>query len=276
MTATEVRLLVGGDKIGGDSGLFGPESVTWRVHGHRATLIGGMRALLVQALHPLAMAGVAEHSDYRSDPWGRLRRTSEFMMVATYGTSAAAEAFGARVQAVHAHVQGVDPLTGRHYRAGDPELLAWVHNVLAHSLLLAKRRYGGGIAQEDANRYLVEMVRMAELVGTPRDLVPTTTSDLRDYLRGVEGLVASPVAKQAARIILAPPLPLAIRPLWAIPAAAAVGLVPARLRAMYGFPWFAPADPAVRAGMTALFGVLGAVSPGGPPAQRAAEARLAA
>ena len=72
--------------IRGDSGLFGPESVTWRVHGHPSTLIGGMRALLVQALHPLAMAGVAEHSDYRTDPWGRLRRTSEFVMVATYGT----------------------------------------------------------------------------------------------------------------------------------------------------------------------------------------------
>src|ERR1700730_5596627 len=141
MTATEIRLLAGGDMIGGDSGLFGPQSVTWKVHGHPSTLIGGMRALLVQALHPLAMAGVAEHSDYRSDPWGRLRRTSEFVMVATYGTSAAAQAFGAQVQAVHAHVQGVDQVTGRPYRAGDPELLAWVHNVLAHSLLLAKRRY---------------------------------------------------------------------------------------------------------------------------------------
>ena len=262
--------------IGGDRGLFGPESVTWKVHGHRATLIGGMRALLVQALHPLAMAGVAEHSDYRSDPWGRLRRTSEFLMVATYGTTAAAQAFGQQVQVVHAHVHGVDPVTGRPYRADDPELLAWVHNVLAHSLLLAKRRYGGGISQADANAYLVEMVRMAELVGTPRDLVPTTTGDLGEYLRGVEGLVASAVAKRAARIVLAPPLPLAARPLWAIPAAAAVGLVPARLRAMYGFPWFAPADPAVRAAMTALFGVLGVVAPGGPPAQRAALARLAA
>src|ERR1700682_3805150 len=116
MTATEARLLVGGDMIGGDRGLFGPQSVTWKVHGHRSTLIGGMRALLVQALHPLAMAGVAEHSDYRSDPWGRLRRTSEFVMVATYGTTAAAQAFGERVQVVHAHVHGVDPVTGRRYQ----------------------------------------------------------------------------------------------------------------------------------------------------------------
>ena len=262
--------------ISGDSGLFGPESVTWKVHGHPATLIGGMRALLVQALHPLAMAGVAEHSDFRSDPWGRLRRTSEFVMVATYGTTAEAEAFGERVQRVHRRVQGIDPVTGRSYRAGDPELLAWVHNVLAHSLLLAKRRYGGGISKAEADRYLVEMVRMAELVGTPPGLVPTTTGDLGDYLRGVRGLVASPVAKQAAHVVLAPPLPLAARPLWAVPAGAAVGLVPARLRAMYGFPWFAPADPAVRAAMTALFGVVGLVSPGGPPARRAAEARLAA
>jgi uncharacterized protein (DUF2236 family) len=262
--------------IRGDSGLFGPESVTWRVHGHPSTLIGGMRALLVQALHPLAMAGVAEHSDYRTDPWGRLRRTSEFVMVATYGSAAEAEAIGNQVRAVHTHVRGIDPVTGRAYRADDPELLAFVHNVLAHSLLLAKRRYGGGISKTDADAYLVEMVRMAELVGTPAALVPTTSGDLRDYLRGVQGLVASPVAKRAARVVLAPPLPLAARPLWVVPAGAAVGLLPARLRAMYGFCWFTPADPAVRAGMTALFGVLGRVSPGGPPARRAAEARMAA
>jgi uncharacterized protein (DUF2236 family) len=262
--------------IRGDSGLFGPESVTWRVHGHPSTLIGGMRALLIQALHPLAMAGVAEHSDYRSDPWGRLRRTSEFVMVSTYGTAAEAIALGEQVQAVHTHVRGIDPVTGRPYRADDPELLAFVHNVLAHSLLMAKRRYGGGISKADADAYLVEMVRMAELVGTPRALVATTTGDLSDYLRGVQGLVASPVAKRAARVVLAPPLPLAARPLWVIPAGAAVGLLPARLRALYGFCWFPPADPAVRAGMTALFGVLGRVSPGGPPARRAAEARLAA
>jgi uncharacterized protein (DUF2236 family) len=259
-----------------DTGLFGPESVTWRVHSHPATLVGGMRALLVQALHPLAMAGVAQHSDYRSDPWGRMQRTSEFVMTATYGTTREAREFGERVKTVHLRVHGVDPVTGRAYRADDPELLAWVHNVLAHSLLLAKRRYGGGLSDRDANRYLSEMVRMAELVGTPPALVPTTVADLRRYLRGMEGLVASPIAKEAAHLVLTPPLPLAVRPLWAVPAAAAVGLLPGRVRAMYGLPWFAPADPAVRAAMTALFGVLDRMSPGGPPARRAAEARLAA
>jgi uncharacterized protein (DUF2236 family) len=259
-----------------DSGLFGPDSVTWRVHSHPSTLIGGMRALLVQALHPLAMAGVAQHSDFEADPWGRMQRTSEFVMVATYGTTAEARAAGDRVRTVHLRVRGVDPVTGRSYRADDPELLAWVHNALAHSLLLAKRRYGGGLSNADADRYLAEMVRMAELVGTPPALVPTSLDDLRDYLKGMEGLVASPLAKRAARLVLSPPLPLAVRPLWAVPAAAAVGLLPSRVRAMYGFPWFPPADPAVRAAMTALFGVLDAMSPGGPPARRAAEARLVA
>ncbi len=259
-----------------DAGLFGPGSVTWRVHSHPATLIGGLRALLVQALHPLAMAGVAQHSDYRADPWDRMRRTSEFVMVATYGSTAEARALGERVKTVHRRVRGLDPVTGRPYRADDPELLAWVHNVLAHSLLKAKRRYGGGLSDADADRYLAEMVRMAELVGTPPELVATTRRELRSYLRGMEGLVASPIAKQAARLVLAPPLPLAARPLWAVPAGAAVGLLPARLRAMYGLPWFPPADPAVRAAVTALFGVLDKMSPGGPPARRAAEARLAA
>jgi uncharacterized protein (DUF2236 family) len=196
--------------------------------------------------------------------------------VATYGTTAEAREFGDRVKTVHVRVHGVDPVTGRPYRADDPELLAWVHNVLADSLLMAKRRYGGGLSDRDANRYLSEMVRMAELVGTPPALVPTTVADLRSYLRSVDGLVASPLAKDAARLVLAPPLPLAVRPLWAVPAAAAVGLMPGRMRAMYGLPWFPPADPALRAAITAVFGVLDRMSPGGPPARRAAEARLAA
>src|SRR5579864_1810491 len=103
MTATHSRLLAGGDMIDGDRGLVGPQSVTWKVHGHPATLIGGMRALLVQALHPLAMAGVAEHSDYRSDPWGRLHRTAAFIAATTYGTTAEADAAIARVHTIHEH-----------------------------------------------------------------------------------------------------------------------------------------------------------------------------
>src|SRR4051794_41750528 len=96
----------------GDPGLFGPDSVTWRVHAAPSMLVGGLRALLVQALQPLAMAGVDQHSDYHDDPWGRLRRTTEYVLTTTYGDTATAEHAGAVVRAVHRHVRGVDVFTG--------------------------------------------------------------------------------------------------------------------------------------------------------------------
>ena len=154
-----------------DTGLFGPDSMAWRVHADPSMIVGGMRALLLQALNPRAMAGVADHSAYRKDPWGRFARTAAFVATTTYGTTAEAEAIAARVRRVHLRVNGREPTTGATYSADDPDLLAWVHNVLAHSLLLAKQRYGGGLSRRDAEQYLREMVRMAELVGTPRDLV---------------------------------------------------------------------------------------------------------
>ena len=257
-----------------DVGLFGPGSVTWDVHSDPISLLGGMRALLVQALNPLAMAGVAQHSDFRHDPWGRLKRTAEFVSTATYGTTADAERFGLQIQAIHARVHGVDDITGRPYRADDPELLAWVHNVLVSSLLTAKKRYGGGISDADADRYLTEMVRMAELVGTPAELVPTSVAALRVYFRHAE-LVASPLTKVAARTVLAPPVPAKLRPLWAVLDAAVVGLLPPQARRLYRLPWVpAPADRPVRAAFAALFGTAKLIIPPAPD-RRAAEARLA-
>ena len=255
-------------------GLFGPQSVTWKVNSDPAMVVGGMRALLVQALNPLAMAGVDQHSNFREDSWGRFERTSQFIMTSTFGTRAEAEALGARVRRIHDGVRGTDPVTGRAYWAGQPELLAWVHNVLAHSLVVAKQRYGGGLSRVDADRYLTEMVRMAELVGTPAALVPTTMPDLRDYLRGEE-LVASPLAQEAKWAVLTPPLPLRVRPVWAVLDTAAVGLLPARVRRLYRLPWFTPASPAVRLAATVGFGALELLLPG-PPERRRAEARLAA
>src|SRR5256885_8630678 len=131
MTYCAQRGTVGtlGIMTSGDPGLFGPDSVTWRVHAAPSMLIGGLRALLVQALHPLAMAGVHQHSDYRDNPWGRLRRTSEYVLITTYGDTETAARAGAVVRAVHRRISGVDPVTGRAYRADDPELLAWIHNL---------------------------------------------------------------------------------------------------------------------------------------------------
>src|SRR3954465_12046947 len=129
-------------------GMFDPESVTWRLHADPSMLIGGMRALLVQALRPLAMAGVEQHSDYRADPWGRLRNTVEYVMTTTYGTEAEGRQAGLVVQAVHQRGGGPAPPAGKTYSAEGPELLVWVHGGGVHSFLVASRRYGAGRCTE--------------------------------------------------------------------------------------------------------------------------------
>src|SRR5207248_7058141 len=163
---TTFRIACCGNAEDMSKGMFDPDSVTWRLHADPSMLIGGMRALLVQALHPLAMAGVEQHSDYRADPWGRLQRTVEYVLTTTYGTLEEAEAAGRIVQAVHKRVNGTDPVTGKTYSAEDPDLLVWVHAVEVHSFLSAYRRYGSSrMTEADADRYIAEQVGGAALVG---------------------------------------------------------------------------------------------------------------
>jgi uncharacterized protein (DUF2236 family) len=260
------------------TGMFAPDTVTWRLHGDPSMLIGGMRALLVQALHPLAMAGVEQHSDYRADPWGRLRNTVEYVMTTTYGTAEEAHQAGRVVQAIHKRVKGTDPVTGKTYSAEDPELLVWVHAVEVHSFLTAYRRYGSGpCTDEDADRYLAEQVTTATLVGLDPALVPASVADLRDYFQSVDDeLRPSPYSRDAAKVVLNPPLPLPLafaKPIAWIPGAAAAGLMPRRLRAMHGIPWVPPADAAVRVAATALTRAMGLLPD--PPHVRSAKARWA-
>jgi uncharacterized protein (DUF2236 family) len=120
---------------------FGPDRPIRRVHGDTAMFVGGLRALLLQSLHPLAMAAVAEHSDYRSDPWGRLQRTSTFIATTTYGTARDAQRAVDKVRGVHRRVHGTAP-DGRPYRADDPHLLDWVHVAEVDSFLRCHQRYG--------------------------------------------------------------------------------------------------------------------------------------
>jgi uncharacterized protein (DUF2236 family) len=230
-----------------DPGLFGPDSVTWRLHADPSMLVGAMRALLVQALEPRAMAGVVQHSDYKADPWGRLNRTVRFVLHTTYGDTRTAEAACAAVRRIHDRVHGVDPVSGRAYSAHDPDLLLWIHAVEVHSSVHAYRNYAGRLSDDDADRYVDEMVRVAELLGLPPAIAPRTLGELREYLRGVEGLQITPGARESMR-----PMPLPLRPLWVLPASAAVASLPRFARRMYGLPWFAPATPSVRAAMFGL------------------------
>jgi uncharacterized protein (DUF2236 family) len=219
-----------------DDGLFGPRSIVWRVNRDRCFPLAGMRSLMIQALHPLAMAGVDQHSTWRRDPFGRLAATSSYLLTTTYGDTASALAAAAWVRKIHVHVHGVDPETGLPYSAEDPALLLWVHAGMVDSVVDVVQRYGRTLDAPDADLYVAEMVRFAEIVGVPPELVPNTVASLRSYLESVDLRRATPAAKEAIGVVLEPPdLDAEMRDLWHDLGQVAVGTLPAWAREMYGF-----------------------------------------
>jgi uncharacterized protein (DUF2236 family) len=256
-----------------DAGIFGPDSVAWRLHADPVMLVGGLRALLVQALEPRAMAAVDQHSKFREDPWGRLERTTSFVLTTTYGDTAAAEAAAARVRKVHEYIRGIDPVTGLPYSGSDPDLLLWIHAVEVESFLLAYRTYAGRLTDADADRYVAEMARVAEMVELPAGRAPQSQADLRDYLQSVRGLRVTPAAVDGLRVVMFPPMSLRYRPLWVIPTTAAVAILPTYARRLYRIPWFPPAALPVRTSVFALSRVLNLVTRT-PPALRDARQRV--
>jgi uncharacterized protein (DUF2236 family) len=240
-----------GDGGSGDPGLFGPDSVTWRVHSHPSMLVGGIRALMLQALEPRAMAAVAEHSDFRTDPWGRMRRTADYVTNTTFGDTPTARREGAIVRAIHHRINGIDPYTGRPYSADDPELLAWIHNVEVDSFMSAYRHYGARLTPDDADRYVSEMVRAAELVGLDAGDVPGSARELETYMREVP-MDASPAARAAMPFLIVPPVDppnVSFRAMWTSLALASVAILPARARRLYNLRWTPLLNPGLRAGV---------------------------
>ncbi len=226
-----------------DDGFFGPASVTWRVSGDLSAPVAGLRSLLVQALHPLAMAGVDQHSGWRRDPVGRLAATSVYTTAVTYGDRASAGRVAGRVRAIHEHVRGVDTVTGLPYRAGDPALLLWVHAALVDSALVACALFGTPLTDGDADAYVREMTVAAELLGVPHELVPASTAELRRYLEDVRPeLRRTPAAVESMGYLLDPPgLDEDIAELWQDIRDAAVASLPDWAREEYGYPAPAPA-----------------------------------
>ncbi|GJF33266.1 hypothetical protein KNE206_59660 [Kitasatospora sp. NE20-6] len=230
-------------------GLFGPDSISWRVHADPSTVLGGLRALLLQALHPLAMAGVAQHSAFREDPWGRLHRTASFIGAVTYGTGPEAQEAIDRVRRVHVRVRGTDPVTGLPYRADDPELLLWVHCSEVGSFLGTARRAGLALTDAEADTYLREQAAVARLVGVPATVpVPATRAELDRYTARVRPrLLVTPAAREAVRFAFLPPLhglALTVTPAWAGLAGLAFALLPGWARRMYGLPGWSLTDRA--------------------------------
>ncbi|MFF3846588.1 oxygenase MpaB family protein [Streptomyces sp. NPDC002328] len=205
---------------------FGPERPVRRVHGDASMFIGGLSALLLQSLHPLAMAAVAAHSGFRGDPWGRLQRTSTFLATTTYGTAAHAQQACDRVRAVHERVRGVTDL-GEEYRASDPRLLGWVHVAEVDSFLRAHQRYGARpLTEEECDGYVADMARVAVALGVPDP--PRSGGELAERVTAYRPeLRATAQARDTARfLLLSPPVPLVVRLPYGVLAANAVSLLP--------------------------------------------------
>lgn len=264
-----------------DPGLFGPDSVTWRIHADPIMPLAGVRALLFQALHPLAMAGVAQFSDYRSDPWGRLLRTAEFVARTTYGTSEEAEGLGATVREVHSRLAGVEPESRVSYRVGDPHLLRWVHVCEAQSFLTTFRRAGGHLASGEADRYYDEMRTAAKLVGCPD--APGCEADVEAYLHDMRPeLRLTKAARDGAFFLINPPMPRWVqfgtpaKPAWWALGALGVSTLPRWARRMYMLPGLPTTDLGATVGARSLRLALRAIpsSIREGPAVKQARARL--
>ncbi len=219
---------------------FSPEDPVWRVHADASMFPGGVAALLLQSLHPSAMAGVAGHSGYRGDPWGRLQRTTHFLATTTFGTVEDARAAVDRVRAVHERVRGRDD-RGVPYRASDPDLLRWVHVAEAYSFLGAFQRYAAEpLADEEADRYVEQSAVVARLLGATD--VPVSVAGLHEALASYRPeLRATDAALDAARfLLLDPPLPWTARPGYGLLAAGGVALLPGWARRELRLPLAGP------------------------------------
>lgn len=247
-----------------DDGLYGPDSVTWRVNGDPAMLLAGLRALLLQAVHPLAMAGVAQHSDFKEDPWGRLFRTADYVRTTSFGTTAAAHRAAAKVRGIHKGLAGIEPETGHAYRVNDPELLLWVHCCQVESFLTTTTRSGLRLTAQEKDRYYAEQVRNAHLIGCTT--APDSVSAMADYFAEQRpALHVTKAAREAARFVLLPPMPIKVRlatparPAWALLAGTAAAMLPRWARRMYRLPGIATTDvtatlagKVIRSGFAAL------------------------
>jgi uncharacterized protein (DUF2236 family) len=233
------------------------------VHGDASMFVGGIRALLLQSLHPLAMAAVDQHSGYRGDPWGRLQRTSTFLAETTFGTIEDADRAVRIVRAVHSRIEGTAP-DGRPYAASDPRLLRWVHVAEIDSFLRAHDRYGAKpLDAAGRDEYVAQTAVVARALGATD--VPETVAELDEVMAGYRPELAStPAARRAARFILVhPPVPLAMRLPYSMLSAAGVGLMPRWSRLALRLPYLPGVEAtAVRAsGMLITAGIRWAMRP---------------
>jgi uncharacterized protein (DUF2236 family) len=224
-----------------DTGLFGPDSCTWRVNREGALLLGGGRALLLQVAHPLVAAGVSQHSNYREDPFGRLYRTLDTVTTIVFGSTAEANEAAARLHRVHTRVKG-DAEDGTPYIATDPELIMWVHATLVDTSLLVYENYVGPLTAGERARYYEEQKILGEQYGVPRDRQPATYDDFVAYFdQMVDGgtLQVTDALRDVAAATMRPklPVPFVGRPVVEYFNLVTTALLPAWLREELGMAW---------------------------------------
>lgn len=243
-----------------DHGYFGPDSVSWRVHREVTVLFGGARALLMQAAHPLVVAGANQTGMYERNPWKRLQRTLILTYTLTFGTKAEAHAAADKINEVHTRINGIDAVTGLRYDALDPVLLLYVHACLVDSALLFEELTVGHLDDAGRQRFHEEQMLAAELCLIPRASIPPTVPALRAWMADVEDsgiLQVTDGARKVLELFFEPPPEAEWRPVLRGVSRLAYGTLPPRLQEAYGLR----SSAAQRAGMRATFPLIRAVRP---------------
>jgi uncharacterized protein (DUF2236 family) len=269
-----------------DLGLFGPDSVTWRLHAEPILWFAGYRALLLQSLHPRALAGVLQNSNFREDPWGRLIRTARFYGEVVFGDTPTAQKAGRRVRAIHSRLGGLDPDNGESFRVDEPDLLRWVYVTATESFCSIAQRAGLNLTPAEVDRYYDEQRQVAVLVGLDPDDVPADAAGIEEYYRSVRPLLrADDDVRSTARYLVTPSFPWGIewwtpvRPLWIGVSAFAFSLLPPWARRLYGLPGLPTTDIAATLSSRAIRQTIRATLPRQAlegPLYRAAMARASA
>jgi uncharacterized protein (DUF2236 family) len=229
-----------------DAGLFGPESVTWRVNREGVLLLGGGTAIILQLAHPLVAAGVSQHSNYRDEPWARLYRTLDMTTKIMFGPTALAEDTARKLRHVHGLIRGVTDESGGRFPAGTPydsrtpDLRMWVHATLVHVGLLVYTRYVGPLTIAEQQRYYGEQMLLAEKFGVPREHQPATFAEFNEYFNAMlasDETGLTDALRDVVDATLRPPLPRVARPLVEALNLATVGMLPCGLRDELELPW---------------------------------------
>jgi uncharacterized protein (DUF2236 family) len=201
------------DEIHPEEGLVGPRSVTWQLHADPAMWVAGVSSLYLQALHPRAVAGVVQNSNFQQDPLGRLARTGNFVALSTYGTRDEVFEAASAVRRIHRSLRATDRRTGERFRVDDPALLLWVHCAETWSFLDVVRRAGFPLASANADRYLDEQRRTATLVGLHADEVPGSVAAMTDYFAAIRPELRGTADSDVIyRFLHGPAVPAVLRP----------------------------------------------------------------